>query len=114
MMDAEYHTDSNLFYGHLMIESEESAMNGIERAAQNAVPENGGSLKPLERATGTAPVLASPASLAWVTAAGVLYVAGNMVTDLVGQESAVNSNGGGLKGKSGAELLNIRTAAIRS
>lgn len=86
-------------------------MNEIERAAQSAIPETGGTLRPLERANGTAPVLASPA---WVTAAGVLYVAGNMVTDLVGQESAPANAGKDLNGKSGAELLNIRTAGVRA
>lgn len=85
-------------------------MNGIERAAQTAVPENGGALRPLERANGTAPVLGTPAL---VTAAGVLYVAGNMVTDLVGQETASTGKVRGLSGKSGAELLNIRAAGLR-
>jgi len=85
-------------------------MNGIEKAAQSAVPETGGALRPLERANGIAPVLGTPA---WVTAAGVLYVAGNMVTDLVGQESAAKNSGAGLNGKSGAELLSIRTAGLR-
>ena len=66
-------------------------MNNIEKAAQSAVPEQGGVLRPLERANGTAPVLGTPAL---VTAAGVLFVAGNMVLDLVGHESAAKHDGG--------------------
>ncbi|WP_298183158.1 hypothetical protein [Saccharomonospora sp.] len=86
-------------------------MNNIEKAAQSAVPEQGGVLRPLERANGTAPVLGTPAL---VTAAGVLFVAGNMVLDLVGHESAAKHDGGVPSGKSGAELLSMRTKGMQN
>lgn len=84
-------------------------MNTIEKAARVATDGEGG-MRPLERADSVAPVLATPAL---VTAAGVLYIAGNMVTDLVGQESRLDVSGEELTGKSGAELLHIRRTGLR-
>ncbi|WP_133116343.1 hypothetical protein [Amycolatopsis antarctica] len=63
--------------------------------------------------SGNAPVLATPAAAAVVASATALYAAGNMVTDLVGQESAVKNPGINLAGRSGAELLNIRAEGLR-
>ncbi|KID32049.1 hypothetical protein HQ32_00933 [Prauserella sp. Am3] len=85
-------------------------MNPIEEAAGAATSGEGG-LRPLEQVEHCAPVLGTPA---WVTAAGVLYVAGNMVTDLIGQESRVDGQGQDLTGKSGAELLDIRRSGMRA
>ncbi|EIE98537.1 hypothetical protein [Saccharomonospora glauca] len=85
-------------------------MNNIEKAAQAALPEQGGVLRPLERANGAAPVLGTPAL---VTATGVFFVAGNMVLDLVGHESAAKHDGAVPTGKSGAELLSMRANGLR-
>ena len=82
-------------------------MNSIERAAQSAVPETGGALKPLERTADVTPVLATPA-LAYGALLVTVYQAGNMVTDFVGQESPVDATGEQLAGKSGEELLALR------
>ncbi len=86
-------------------------MNLIERAAQSAVPETGGALKPLERLADATPVLATPA-LAYATILLTAYGAGNMVTDFVGQESPVDASGEELTGKSGEELLALRQQHI--
>lgn len=92
-------------------------MKAIENAANMAMSSDE-ALQPLETHTDGTPVLATPAIVgayaATVAAATAVYAAGNMVTDLVGNESPVDANGENLSGhKSGAELLAMRRRGIR-
>lgn len=85
-------------------------MNTVEHAADLAIPATGGDLQPLERATGTRPVLGFWLAYAAVTLAA--FAGGNMVTDLAPDEVPIEAPDGQLVGRSGSELLSLRQAAL--
>lgn len=69
-------------------------------------------LEPLTLAADQAPVLATPA-LGYGALTFAAYMAGNVVTDFDGDEAPTAGNWGDLSGRSGEELLAMRTRHIQ-
>jgi hypothetical protein len=96
--------------------SQEDRMNKIERAAQAAQAGHDGQLLPLQRAEVEMPVVCCPAWVTAATAVGALtfaaYMAGNAVSDFVGEYADPTVDPGSLSGKSGKELLSIRQQRV--
>lgn len=91
-------------------------MNKIELAAQAAQAGHDGQLLPLRRAEAEMPVVCCPAVVNATLAATALtfaaYMAGNAVSDFVGEYADPTVDPGTLSGKSGKELLSIRQQRV--
>lgn len=92
-------------------------MNKVEQAAQAAHAGHDGQLIPLRRAEVAMPVVCCPAwvgaTAATVAALAATYMAGNAVTDYVGEHANPGVDPDTLSGKSGKELLGIRQHGVR-
>ncbi|ONI61193.1 hypothetical protein ALI44B_11990 [Leifsonia sp. ALI-44-B] len=85
-------------------------MNPIEKHAHEAFS-GSDPLRPLEVPSDAAPVLATPA-LGYGALTFAAFMAGNVVTDFVGDESPTEGGIDELVGKSGSELLALRAERL--
>lgn len=87
-------------------------MSTIEQHVRTAFSE-AAPLEPLTLASEQAPVLATPA-LGYGAMTFAAYMAGNVVTDFDGDEAPTAAGWDDLNGKTGAELLALRSQHIRT
>lgn len=85
-------------------------MTSIEQHVRDAF-EGQEPLRPLEIPADVGPVLATPA-LAYGALTFAAYMAGNVVTDFVGDEAPTSGGTDEVSGRSGADLLALRSARI--
>lgn len=92
-------------------------MNKVEQAAQSAQAGHDGRLHPLQRSEVEVPTLCTPAwigaTAGTVAAATAVYMAGNAVSDFVGEHANPEVDPATLNGKSSGELLSIRQHGVR-
>lgn len=78
----------------------------VRQAFQDTDP-----LRPLELPADVGPVLATPA-LGYGALTFAAFMAGNVVTDFVGDEAPTEGDAAEVQSRSGAELLALRSARI--